>query len=77
MTDAADYLAHVKTLIIMHPQVAHWRVMREEAQGDAGLFRYRLILKDGEVLELFERFLIQVDSVVGLHLNWVSENNSV
>ena len=32
--------------------------MREEAQGDMGLFRYRLTLRGGGLLELFERFQI-------------------
>jgi len=56
--DAADYLAHIKALIVVNPQVAHWEVVREEAQGDMGLFRYRLMLRDGGLLEMFERFRV-------------------
>jgi hypothetical protein len=56
--DAADYLAHIKALIVVSPQVMHWMVVREEAQGDMGLFRYRLVLWDGGLLETFERFQI-------------------
>jgi hypothetical protein len=44
--DAADYLAHIKALIVVNPQVVHWTVVREEVQGDLGLFRYRLTLRD-------------------------------
>ena len=58
MKEAADYLAHIKALIIVDPQVVHWIVVREEAQGDVGLFRYRLTLRDGGLLEMFERFQI-------------------
>lgn len=58
MRDAADYLAHIKALIIINPQVAHWTVVREEVQGDMGLFRYRLTLRDGSLLEVFERFRV-------------------
>ncbi len=58
MKDAADYLAHIKALIVVSPQVMHWMVVREEAQGDMGLFRYRLVLWDGGLLETFERFQI-------------------
>jgi hypothetical protein len=61
--DAADYLAYIKALIALNHQVVHWRVMREEAQGDMGLFRYRLTLRDGGLLEMFERF-----QVVGVRL---------
>jgi len=54
--DAADYLAHVKALIALNSQVVHWTVVREEAQDDMGLFRYRLTMRDGGLLEMFERF---------------------
>lgn len=56
MRNAADYLAHIKALIVLNRQVMHWRVVREEAQGDVGLFRYQLTLRDGSLLEIFERF---------------------
>ena len=42
MKSASDYLAYIKALIVLNPQVVHWVVVREEAQGDLGLFRYRL-----------------------------------
>ena len=58
MKNAADYLVHIKALIALSHQVVHWKVMREEAQGDIGLFRYRLTLRGGGLLELFERFQI-------------------
>ncbi|MDO9129226.1 MAG: hypothetical protein Q7U34_05100 [Anaerolineales bacterium] len=34
MKDADDYLAYVKALIVANPQVAGWKVLREETQGD-------------------------------------------
>jgi hypothetical protein len=56
--NAADYLGHIKALIALNRQVVRWEVIREEAQGDVGLFRYRLTLRDGGLLEMFERFRI-------------------
>ena len=56
MKDADDYLAHIKALIALNRQVARWSIVREEAQGDKGLLRYRLTLQDGSFLEVFERF---------------------
>jgi len=56
--DADDYLTHVKALIALNRQVVHWMAVREEAQGDMGLFRYRLVLRDGSLLEMFERYQI-------------------
>ena len=58
MKDVADYLAYIKALIAMNPQVAHWVVVREESQGNRGLFRYQLTLRDGCLLEMFESFQV-------------------
>jgi len=54
--DAADYLTHVRAVIIANPGVVHLSVVREEAQGNLGLLRYRLTLRDGGLLEAFELF---------------------
>ena len=43
--EATDYLAYIKALIVVNPQVLHLNVVREEAQGDRGLLRYRLTLR--------------------------------
>jgi hypothetical protein len=56
--DAGDYLTYVKALIVANPQVTDWKMLREEAQDDLGLFRCRITLRDGSLLELFERFQV-------------------
>jgi hypothetical protein len=61
--EAAKYLAHVKSLVILHPRVAHWAILREEVEGDLGLFRYRLVLDDDSLLETFERFQLVAGEV--------------
>lgn len=58
MKNAADYLAHIKALIVLNPQISHWSIVREESIDDMGLFRYRLALRDGTFVEMFERFQI-------------------
>ena len=58
MREASEYLSQIKALIVLTPQVVHWEIVREEAQGDAGLFRYRLNLRDGSLLEMFELFQV-------------------
>ena len=58
MKDAADYLAHIKSLIILNPKVEHWQITREAIEDDMGLFRYRLTLHDESLFEIFERFQI-------------------
>jgi hypothetical protein len=62
--DADEYLAYVKALIIVNDQISHWTTVREEAQGDTGLFRYRLMLRNGDLLEVFERFQVSREAVV-------------
>ena len=58
MKDAADYLAYIKALIVENPQVLRWTVVREEMQGDMGMLRYRLTLRDSGLLEMFELFQV-------------------
>lgn len=41
MKDAVEYLGYLRALILRTPEVRHWHVIREEAQGSAGLLRYR------------------------------------
>lgn len=63
MKNATEYLNHVKALIVLHPQISHWQTVREETVGDKGLFRYRLTLQDGSLLEAFEYFQITAEKV--------------
>lgn len=58
MKDAAEYLNAIKALIVLTPEIVRWEIVREEAQGDVGLLRYRLTLNDGSLLELFELFAV-------------------
>ena len=54
--DAREYLVYVKSLVISTPQIIDIKIVREEIQGKIGLYRYRLSLVDGGLLEVFERF---------------------
>jgi hypothetical protein len=58
VNNARDYLERIRALIISNSQVVNWDIAREEAQGDKGMFRYRLTLQDGSFLELFEFFIV-------------------
>jgi len=55
-----------KALIIANPQVAGWKALREETQGDLGLFRYRITFHDGSLLEMFD----WQDAAGGLLKRW-------
>lgn len=63
MKDTEEYLAYVKALIIKNTEVRRWDIVREEAYGKIGLFRYRLVLIDGSLLEVFERFEVSENRV--------------
>ena len=63
MRNAVAYLNHIKALIALNRQVIRWKVLREEAQGNVGLYRYRLTLRDGSLLEMFERFSVSDEQV--------------
>jgi len=63
LKDAADYLHHVKAIILGSPHVMNIEIVREEALDELGLFRFRLKLSDSSLLELFERFLVKGGNV--------------
>lgn len=58
MKNAADYLVHIKALIVVSPQIVHWTIVREESVDDIGLLRYKVVLQDGAFAEMFARFRI-------------------
>jgi hypothetical protein len=63
MMNAEDYLALIKSLIALCPEVMDFSILREEAQVTKGLWRYRITLKDHSFLEMFEFFEIQSGQV--------------
>lgn len=66
MNDAGDYISAIRQMILIHPNVRSFRVVREEDQINSGLIRYRLTLNDGGLLELSQRFRVvggRVDSL--------------
>lgn len=79
MRSAADYLAHIRAFIILSDRVDHWSIVREESLNGAGLFRYRLALRDGTLLEMFERFAIVAEEVIVLKysFHWQTDQNGL
>ncbi|MBI1879412.1 MAG: hypothetical protein HYR94_14540 [Chloroflexi bacterium] len=63
MTDAAEYIAYVKSILISNPHIVSLKIVREEVQEKIGLYRYRLALTDSGLLEMFERFEVAMDEV--------------
>ncbi len=63
MKDADAYLNFVRALVVESPFVTHWDILREETQGDLGLYRFRLTLTDGSIIEMFERYQIVKEEV--------------
>jgi len=77
--NADDYLAWIKSVIALCPEVVNLTILREEAQTDKGLWRYRLILKDGSFLEMFEFFKIasgQVE-IIKYSFHWQTKNREL
>ncbi len=56
---ASDYLAFVKSALIACPYVADITIVRDEAFAETGLYRYRVTLTNGGLLEICERFTMQ------------------
>jgi Family of unknown function (DUF6516) len=77
--NAEDYLALIKSLITLCPEVKNFSILREEAQGNKGLWRYRLTLKDNSLLEMFEFFEIQSVQikVVKYRFHWQQDDGKL
>jgi hypothetical protein len=76
---AEDYLALIKSLIALCPVVVEFNILREDAQGDRGLWRYRLTLQDKSFVEMFEFFEIQSDrvKVIKYSFHWQKDNGQL
>jgi len=61
--DASEYLIYTRSIILLDNQVQHWQIIREEEQGDNGLLKYRLLLYDQDLLDVFERFIVKQGQV--------------
>lgn len=74
-----DYLALIKSLIALCPAVVELSILREDAQGDRGLWRYRLNLLDKSFVEMFEFFEIQSDrvKVIKYSFHWQKDNGQL
>lgn len=66
MNNINDYFFHIKSLIILNSAILNWRIIREDIQSTKGFFRYKLTLKDGSILEMFE--FIQI-TITGLKVD--------
>ena len=74
-----DYLALIKSLILLCPVVVEFNILREDAQGDRGVWRYRLTLQDKSFVEMFEFFEIQSDrvKVIKYSFHWQKDNGQL
>lgn len=79
MNNASEYLVYIKSLIILEDIVKHWHIIREDDLTDIGMLRYRLILQDQDLLEVFERFeIIQSKAIVTKYsYHWQNEDGKL
>jgi hypothetical protein len=79
MKDAAEYIAYIKSHFISNSQIVGVNIVREETQERLGLYRYRLSLADGGLLEMFERFEIILDevNVTKYSFQWQAEDGTL
>ncbi|MEB3190810.1 MAG: DUF6516 family protein [Snowella sp.] len=79
MTNADDYLAWIKSVILLCPVVINLTIVREETQSEQGLWRYRLVLKNNSLLEMFEFFSIESEqvNVVKYSYHWQTDDGKL
>ncbi len=76
---AEDYLAWIKSLIALCPVVTNFDILREETQGNKGLWRYRLTLQDRSFIEMFEFFEIELEQtrVIKYSFHWQQDDGQL
>ena len=75
MKGAADYLHHIKAIVLGNPHVANIDMVRDEAIDELGLYRFRLKLTDDSLLEMYERFSVQDGNVQVLKYSFHWQNS--
>lgn len=73
MIEARHYLSDVKTGLATSADITVVEVVAERASGDRGYFRARLILANGDFLEVSEYFVVQAGkpSTVEYRYQWM------
>ncbi len=76
MSDTGEVISAIRQMIVLHPYVRHFQIVREEDQTNSGLLRYRLTLTDGGLLEISERFRVVDGKVQSLkyRFHWQDRN---
>ena len=59
MNTPEEYLEYVRTRFARTRDVRKFTVVQEQVKEEVGLYRYRLDLTNGDVLEAFERFFVR------------------
>jgi len=77
--NALEYLTNIKTILYLDPCINDISILREETQGFSGLYRMKLLLIDGSMLEIFERFIIQDKTiqVTKYSFHWVHIDKNI
>lgn len=71
-----QYLDKVKSLLIANSRVKHFYVVREITFKDAGLYRIKVELVDGGVLEIFEYFVFSSSQIEIIKYSYHLQNKN-
>jgi len=79
MNTPEDYLAYVRTQLSRLRGVKGLTVIQEQVKEEVGLYRYRLDLANGDLLEAFERFRIHAGraEVSKYSFHWQDQNGQL
>jgi hypothetical protein len=79
VTDPADYLTMVEMALVTSPVVAEYVLVRTWANADDGYVRARLILANGDFVEVAEYFVVEADGIrtVDYRHQWMDREQSI
>ncbi len=79
MTEPADYLAAVETLLLVSEIIADYTLVTARANTDDGYLRIRATLSNGDFLEMAEYFLVLEDEIIteDYRYQWMDSTQTV
>ena len=77
--DPREYLAEIKAKLVVSSAVSSIAVVEERALPDRGYFRARLMLSNGDLLEVAEYFVVEEERCVTkcYRYQWMNESQQV
>ena len=64
MKDEIEYFTYQKAILTQNSKVLHFEVIKELNIGDEGYYRYKILLADSSILEVYQKFQVTPSGII-------------